>query len=70
MNVRQLGHGSEFHAPRFRRFAREHELTKFVMVCLFLGVYAVPLYLAWQIVCLGHSDHVGWIKGTNCGKRI
>jgi hypothetical protein len=38
----QLGHGSEFHAPRFRGFARERELTKFIMACLFLGVDAVP----------------------------
>jgi hypothetical protein len=40
--VTQLGHGSEFHAPRFRGFARERELTKFIMVCLFPGVDAVP----------------------------
>jgi hypothetical protein len=38
----QLGHGSEFHAPRFRGFARECELTKINMVCLFLSVDAVP----------------------------
>jgi hypothetical protein len=41
----QLGQCSEFHAPRFRGFARERELTKLIMVCLFLGVDVVPFYI-------------------------
>src|SRR5215475_8208690 len=37
--------GLELHALRFRRFAHERELTKFIMACLFLDVDAVPSIL-------------------------